>query len=507
MAERSELFSSSANCSLFEQHLDGIVSYDDYKKLKEDCEHYQQESHVLRRKLEANDEIERELERADSAYGMQFKEYRSMVNEARAETARKHANEIRDFQDHVADLEAVITKQEDKIKKLQEVVKNQKDLLNKEQCYDTSEETLAPYKEKIMRLSTLLQNEQKNVDNLTDKLTNVEELNQELNHKYNKVLEELEINEKELEDARVSARELALNFMELESRATPASDTCKGNSLFAEVEDRRQVLLDKMKALTSKYNNAKRELNTKVAEVKLLRAEKSAMARKWEIDTADSLQENADLLHQYKRRIFELEDRLRIEISKNITKTEEIQSSDESFNYARSLVISKGKEVKELNEKIIKQAMQILVQEEAKNDISRQLRYWRSKAMSLEAQILAIKAQLETEQTNDGNGTLLKAIESCKISGNVNFEKACGDSELAFDKLTSGNNTGQGNSTETSEKPAVDTTTEQKMPRRFVFFSKDTEDTESKVLKKSAKQQDYPIVSYTKEHGSTFYDS
>lgn len=90
------------------------------------------------------------------------------------------------------------------------------------------------------------------------------------------------------------------------------------------------MLLDKMKMLTNKYNDAKRALNTKMAEVKLLRAEKTAMAQKWEIDVIDTLQENADLLNEYKKRTFELENKLRVEIKKN-NQMEEIQPTEDSF--------------------------------------------------------------------------------------------------------------------------------------------------------------------------------
>jgi hypothetical protein len=48
----------------------------------------------------------------------------------------------------------------------------------------------------------------------------------------------------------------------------------------------------------------------------------------------------------------------------------------------------KRKELKQLNEKIEQQAMQILIQEETNNDISTQLRFWQTKAMSMEVSIL-----------------------------------------------------------------------------------------------------------------------
>jgi len=101
-----------------------------------------------------------------------------------------------------------------------------------------------------------------------------------------------------------------------------------GNSLFAEVEDRRQILLDKMKVLTNKYNETKRALNTKISEVKLLRTEKSLMARKWEVDMIDTLQENAHLLEQYKKRIFELEHKLKVEMKKKNEMEETLLTDD-----------------------------------------------------------------------------------------------------------------------------------------------------------------------------------
>lgn len=103
-----------------------------------------------------------------------------------------------------------------------------------------------------------------------------------------------------------------------------------GNSLFAEVEDRRQMLLDKMNVLQDKYNEAKRALNKKLIEIKSLRAEKAAMVRKWETDAIDTLQENADLLDKYKSRIFELENKLKVEMKKN-SQVEEVRFDGDNF--------------------------------------------------------------------------------------------------------------------------------------------------------------------------------
>ncbi|XP_071561537.1 uncharacterized protein Spindly [Temnothorax nylanderi] len=502
MAEMSELYGESANDTKIEEHLEeSLISQDDYKKLKQENESYRQELHVLRMKLEASDAVRRDLEESNEALEKKFTRYMTMVDATRKETIEKYTAAKQEYENQIADLETNIGKYKEIVRKMQDELR--KYMLNEKPCQEepATEETLVSYKQSVDKLTTLLCTEQNNVKELKEKLANLEEQNEELSNNYQMTLAQLMKKEEALENAQETARELAASLKELElSRVTPASDTCKGNSLFAEVEDRRQLLLDKMKILTSKYNEVKRMLKTKMSEIKLLRAEKNAMARKWEIDVIDTLQENADLLNQYKRRIFELENKLKSEIIKN-NQMEEMQSTDDSFNYARSLLVTKGKEIMELNEKIERQAMQILVQEEANHNISRQLRCWRSKAMSLETQILAIKAHLEAEQTNDDNKALLEAIESCKISGNENFEETSGDSGITPDIFMPENNTHQGNSTKVTKEPVVDSAKEFERPV-CVRFAGDTEDAESKdieskPLKKQAKQRDYPVISYT----------
>lgn len=90
------------------------------------------------------------------------------------------------------------------------------------------------------------------------------------------------------------------------------------------------MLLDQMKELQTKHKETKRALNTKMKENQLLTAEKVVLIRKWETDVIDTQQENADLLDKYKSRIFDLENKLKIEVERN-NQVEKIQSTDDSF--------------------------------------------------------------------------------------------------------------------------------------------------------------------------------
>lgn len=100
--------------------------------------------------------------------------------------------------------------------------------------------------------------------------------------------------------------------------------------MFAEVEDRRKLLLDQLKALQCKNIDLKQALNTKANEVKLLRAEKNAMIRKWETDAIDTLQEKSDLLNNYKSRVLDLEKTLKAE-RKRTNQVEEVSCTEGGF--------------------------------------------------------------------------------------------------------------------------------------------------------------------------------
>lgn len=109
-----------------------------------------------------------------------------------------------------------------------------------------------------------------------------------------------------------------------------------GNSLFAEVEDRRQNIMNKMNVLREKYTELKRIYKSQTAELKMLKAERVATFRKWENDTNYISTENEELFQKYKNRISDLESRLKCEIKKNDSK--QLDRSDTSFGYKMNYI-------------------------------------------------------------------------------------------------------------------------------------------------------------------------
>jgi len=106
---------------------------------------------------------------------------------------------------------------------------------------------------------------------------------------------------------------------------------------------------------------------------------------------------------------------------------------------------------------------------------------------------------LKLQDTTDSK-TVLESIENCIFPDNANFEKTDNDS-LAPDELVPKATlkyelTHKEDSKEVSKKSVVDSANEQKEFRRFVDFTSDTKDSESKSLKKQAKQCNYPVIVY-----------
>lgn len=89
-----------------------------------------------------------------------------------------------------------------------------------------------------------------------------------------------------------------------------------GNSLFAEVEDNRQKMINDMNSLKKKYLHMKQTYGAKENEIQVLKVEKAALLRKWEGDSVATVDQSAKLIEMYKSRINELEAKLKTEEKK-----------------------------------------------------------------------------------------------------------------------------------------------------------------------------------------------
>lgn len=98
-----------------------------------------------------------------------------------------------------------------------------------------------------------------------------------------------------------------------------------GNSLFAEVEDRRQLAVNKVTILKKKYDELKQAYDIKAEEVRTLKTEKASILRKWN-ECVNIFSEDNELINKYKNRIRDLEKKL-LEVQQTNTETKTIDNS------------------------------------------------------------------------------------------------------------------------------------------------------------------------------------
>ncbi|XP_006570533.1 protein Spindly [Apis mellifera] len=381
-----------------------------YKLLQVEYEKCKQEIHNLKRRLELNEVMLREAQEANELLERSLEGRILEKEQVIFKDKEKYHILTKDYENIISNLEKKLAQQTQQIEELRQ---------NANQCIKTECNTI---KDQSTNLS--LETDNISLRNHVDELLSILREEKGKNEHAEKMIEELktrcdnyeyytqsikeELHEKDqtLEEVRA---ELILKRAEMASLQMDATcESRKGNSLFAEVEDRRQNIMSKMNVLREKYMELKRVYKSQTAELKMLKAERVATFRKWENDTNHISTENEELIQKYKNRISDLESKLKCEIKKNDSR--QLDRSDTSFGYFQSLLDTKRKETDELRTKIEDFHTKFLIQEETKLTITKQLNYWRCKALSLEAQICAAQAELKMDLANHVEHKILEEL-------------------------------------------------------------------------------------------------
>ncbi|XP_076633169.1 spindle apparatus coiled-coil protein 1 spindly [Colletes latitarsis] len=384
-----------------------------YRLLKVEYEECRQEIHDLKRKLELNETMLRDVqeinETLESSLDRQISEKEKFI----FEVEEKHRDAIKEYENIISSLESNLTNQTTEIEKLHQNINRFKEIECETIVDDLKNISLetenASLKNHVEKLTVLLHEEEKKSKHLEEMINDLKAQYDELQRIFQDVKEQLTEKSKALEHAR---EELVLKRAAAESTEIyPTHNSCKGNSLFAEVEDRRQNVMSKMKTLHEKYIQIKRMCMSQVAEIKVLRTKQVSAFRKWETDTDHILTEKDELIEKYKNRVLDLESKLKFEIKKN-DDAKHLNCNDASFTYLQSLLDSKKKESNDLRIKIEDLSMQLLIQEEAKLNIAKQLQYWRYKVSSLEGRVCFLQSELKLGSSDNAEcKILLKEFE------------------------------------------------------------------------------------------------
>lgn len=393
-----------------------------YNLLKVEHEKCKQEIYDLKRKLELNEAMLRDVNEANESLERLLNQRISENEQLTCQVKEKHRILVKEYENTISNLETKSIQQTREIEELRQ----RADQCATDQCvtvnrqsgnisFDTDDISL---KNRIDELLSIQQEERKKYERAEQSITELKSRCEHYECYIQGIKDQLDEKDQTLEEIRA---ELALKRSEVESlRTDPTRESCKGNSIFAEVEDRRQNVVNKMNALREKYVELKRTCKSQITEIKSLRTERAAILGKLENDAHCTLTENEELIQKYKNRISNLENKLKSEIKRNSEfDSKQSNCSDASFRYFESLLDSKKKETVELRTTVEDLHTKLLLQEETKANITKQLHYWRYKASSLENQIHAVEAKLKSSAANDAEHKVLKELKDPTYKYNI----------------------------------------------------------------------------------------
>ncbi|XP_039295278.1 protein Spindly isoform X2 [Nilaparvata lugens] len=168
----------------------------------------------------------------------------------------------------------------------------------------------------------------------------------------NKMLEYKTETLNEIKEDRESLREKAMLLeSELKTLQSKPSDLgTRGNSLFAEVEDNRKMLVAKLKDTQLKYATLKKTLCSKNLEVSRLKEQHILVYREWNDIKEEKLKNDSRLLTAHLARIEDLEQELKL--AKEQIPSNSVVSQDGNSKWVSELLESKRKEADGLRKEL-----------------------------------------------------------------------------------------------------------------------------------------------------------
>lgn len=207
--------------------------------------------------------------------------------------------------------------------------------------------------------------------------------------------------------------DLCTATMELQQlKSASTTFAAKGNSLFAEVDDKRQEMVKSMSYMKDKVYQLNRELVSKQAEIDSLLCEKKTL---WEEYAGQSNHHDAALNRGYERRITELEkqtDQLNRQIARWFTKNMDPNSS-EAAQWLSGVMEHYRKENLRLTSDLSEASVNNLFAEQKLRQLQREIVTWRTKAMETKATASELETKLQLAEKTLQNVTNIN-ITQCE---------------------------------------------------------------------------------------------
>ncbi|KAK7601104.1 hypothetical protein V9T40_008545 [Parthenolecanium corni] len=227
---------------------------------------------------------------------------------------------------------------------------------------------------------------------INEKNQEVEELKQLLEAKSNELKSALKLVEE------LQGEKAALNAELATLKCHPVTANNKrGNSLFAEVDDKRLTVSRELEAFKNKYKELKKSFLKKNAELKALEAENIELRKQWTSDQNAPYESMAALLESHKVRIQELNYIVSI-LEKRPENPQLINVSEltnRNFDCIKDLVDTERKLNHELRQEMEKRSIRELSQSEEIFKLSQERRVLKAQTMKDAATIAEFKLKID----------------------------------------------------------------------------------------------------------------
>ncbi|XP_037654724.1 protein Spindly isoform X2 [Choloepus didactylus] len=233
-------------------------------------EHYEQEKYTLQREVELKSRMLESLSSECEAIKQQQKMHLEKLEE---QLSRTHGQEVNELKNKLEKLKAELDEARLSEKQLKHKVEHQKELLSckseemrimSERVHETMSSEMLALQIELTEMESMKSTLKEEVNELQYRQEQLELLSTNLLRQVDRLKEEKEEREKEavsyynaLEKARVANQDLQVQLDQALQQALDPNS--KGNSLFAEVEDRRAAMERQLISMKVKYQSLKKQ--------------------------------------------------------------------------------------------------------------------------------------------------------------------------------------------------------------------------------------------------------
>ncbi|XP_966464.2 protein Spindly [Tribolium castaneum] len=419
-----------------------------YQQLQVECEQVNQHLHDYRRQIKIAQTLEAEyqeeirlLQSQGTLEAQKLKEKVHQLEESIVELKSSHNERIENLEKELAKKEEEIDGLKKELKDVEKLSQSQNPESDSKLLDQISklEQLNFDLNEKLCELEQSLESSEQKNATLQETVKELEALTAEYK-------ESLDCKRQELAEANILLENLKDENLAIKSQldmvtSKPLDDKSQGNSLFAEVDDRRVQLQQNMNTMKSQYLEMKRERASYLKQIRALRNENVELMAKMEAEIKGRQEDEEMISETYKNQINALNELIasyqKERESCNLNLKDVPPSASGMMKYFDNMLAMKNKEMEDLRQLLSSASLNTITQRHNLIEAQREIRKNNLEILQLKNEIGQLNMKIEemqmvspTEKTPE-----IKQIEEIKNVNKTNKENE-GDKNVQFSEDT-----------------------------------------------------------------------